>query len=110
MAVDGARQDREVCLDGGDLELVELPRFPVAAGAGAGGGLKAPMPGRVLSVFVAQGDSVKRGQPLLVMEAMKMEHRITAPADGTVTALKVAAGDQVANGATMIVLEQTKDS
>ena len=63
------------------------------------------MPGRVLSVFVAEGDAVKRGQPLLVMEAMKMEHRITAPVDGTVKALKVAVGEQVANGATMLVLE-----
>ncbi len=119
LAIDGQRSRHSVTCVGdrhlvhgpdGDLELVELPRFPVSAGAGGGGGLKAPMPGRVLSVFVAEGDAVTRGQPLLVMEAMKMEHRITAPADGTVKALEVAVGDQVANGATMIVLEEAKAS
>jgi acetyl-CoA/propionyl-CoA carboxylase biotin carboxyl carrier protein len=66
-----------------------------AAEAG-GGPLLAPMPGTVTVVHVAQGDRVRAGQPLLVVEAMKMEHPITAPVDGVVTALHVAAGAQVA--------------
>jgi propionyl-CoA carboxylase alpha chain len=66
------------------------------------------MPGRVIAVQVADGAPVLRGQVLLVLEAMKMEHRITAPADGIVTRLHVAAGDQVANGALLVVLETTE--
>jgi propionyl-CoA carboxylase alpha chain len=92
----------------GDLDLVELPRFPRADRAGSGGGLTAPMPGKVLSVVVKEGQSVERGQLLLVLEAMKMEHRIDAPWAGTVKTLNVAEGDQVANGATLVVLEQAE--
>ncbi|MCW5702041.1 MAG: biotin carboxylase N-terminal domain-containing protein [Bradyrhizobium sp.] len=90
----------------GDIELVELPRFPASERAEQRGGLKAPMPGKVMSVMVAEGDLVERGQPLLVLEAMKMEHRIDAPWNGTVKTLNVAAGDQVANGATLVIMEQ----
>src|SRR5262249_41441438 len=82
---------------GGDIDLVELPRFPVADRADAHGGLKAPMPGKVLSVVVKEGETVERGQLLLVLEAMKMEHRIDAPWAGTIKSLNVAEGDQVAN-------------
>jgi propionyl-CoA carboxylase alpha chain len=90
----------------GDIELTELPRFPPPERAEQRGGLKAPMPGKVMSVMVAQGDQVERGQPLLVLEAMKMEHRIDAPWAGTVKALNVGVGDQVANGAMLVVMEQ----
>ena len=63
------------------------------AAAGAGGGaLTAPMPGTVTVVKVAKGDEVVAGQSLLVVEAMKMEHVITAPHDGTVTEIDVTAG------------------
>lgn len=89
----------------GDVELLELPRFAVAGPAQAGGALKAPMPGRVLAISVAPGESVVRGQLLMVLEAMKMEHRITAPADGIVQAIRVAEGEQVANGALLAVLD-----
>jgi propionyl-CoA carboxylase alpha chain len=92
----------------GDLDLIELPRFPEADRADAHGGLKAPMPGRVLSVVVAEGQVVERGQLLLVLEAMKMEHRIDAPWAGTIKTLNVAEGDQVANGAMLVVLEQAE--
>lgn len=92
----------------GDIELVELPRFPAADRAKSAGGLRAPMPGKVLAISVAEGELVERGQLLLVLEAMKMEHRITAPASGTVKAIKVAAGEQVANGALLVMLEETK--
>jgi propionyl-CoA carboxylase alpha chain len=89
----------------GDVELLELPRFAVAGPAQAGGALKAPMPGRVLAISVAPGESVVRGQLLMVLEAMKMEHRITAPVDGIVQAIRVAEGEQVANGALLAVLD-----
>jgi propionyl-CoA carboxylase alpha chain len=89
----------------GDVELIELPRFAVAGPAQAGGALKAPMPGRVLAISVAPGESVVRGQLLMVLEAMKMEHRITAPVDGIVQAIRVAEGEQVANGALLAVLD-----
>jgi 3-methylcrotonyl-CoA carboxylase alpha subunit len=64
----------------------------------ADGRLTAPMPGKVVSFFVKAGDKVKAGQPLAVMEAMKMEHTIAAPADGEVAELLFAPGDQVADG------------
>ena len=68
------------------------------------GGLTAPMPGKVIAVHVAVGDKVKRGQALLVMEAMKMEHTIAAPGEGTVKELLYGVGDQVAEGAALITL------
>ena len=89
----------------GDVELAELPRFPTGAAAAVAGGLAAPMPGNVTSVQVAQGDRVSRGQLLLTLEAMKMEHRITAERSGTVSRILVQAGDQVDNGALLAVLE-----
>lgn len=70
----------------------------------AGGGLVAPMPGKVVAVLVAAGDKVARGQPLVVMEAMKMEHTITAPADGEVAEIRHAVGEQVVEGAALIAL------
>ncbi len=94
----------------GDVELSELPRFPTAGCAEVSGGLRAPMPGNVTAVHVAEGAAVAQGQLLLVLEAMKMEHRITAPAAGTVTELLVRAGDQVDNGALLIVLEANQES
>jgi 3-methylcrotonyl-CoA carboxylase alpha subunit len=69
------------------------------------GGLTAPMPGKVIAVHVAVGDKVKRGQALLVMEAMKMEHTIAAPGEGTVKELLYGVGDQVGEGAALITLE-----
>ena len=67
-----------------------------------GGRLTAPMPGKVVSFAVKAGDKVEKGQPLAVMEAMKMEHTIAAPADGTVLELLYAPGDQVAEGAELL--------
>ena len=117
LEIDGRRSALDVTAVGdhcyvhgpsGDLDLVELPRFPRADRAGSHGGLAAPMPGKVLSVMVKEGQSVERGQLLLVLEAMKMEHRIDAPWAGTVKTLNVAEGDQVANGAMLVVLEQAE--
>jgi 3-methylcrotonyl-CoA carboxylase alpha subunit len=83
-------------------------RDPLAhAGEAAeeGGRLTAPMPGKVVSFAVKAGDKVKAGQPLAVMEAMKMEHTIAAPHDGTVAELLYAPGDQVTEGAELLKLQ-----
>jgi len=69
------------------------------------GGLTAPMPGKIISIAVKAGDSVSKGQPLLVMEAMKMEHTISAPADGKVQEVFYAVGDQVTEGAELVAIE-----
>ena len=92
----------------GDLDLTELPRFPPPATTEATGGVRAPMPGRVLALHITQGQHVTRGDLLLILEAMKMEHRITAPTSGTVTTLHVALGDQVHNGAALVIIEPTE--
>ncbi len=73
-------------------------------GAAEGGQLTAPMPGKVIAFLAQPGDAVKLGQPLAVMEAMKMEHTITAPRDGTVEELLYAAGDQVNEGGELLRL------
>ncbi|MFT0545221.1 biotin carboxylase N-terminal domain-containing protein [Allopusillimonas ginsengisoli] len=70
------------------------------------GGLTAPMPGKIISLTVKAGDKVSRGDALLVMEAMKMEHTITAPADGTVEEVFFDVGDQVTDGAELISISQ----
>jgi propionyl-CoA carboxylase alpha chain len=64
------------------------------------------MPGTVVSVVVKTGDPVEEGQPVLVLEAMKMQHTVTAPATGVVREVTVAAGDQVAAGAMLAVVAQ----
>jgi len=79
----------------GQTEFVEVPRYPEATGAAGGGGLTAPVPGRIVSVEVAMGDVVSAGQTLVVIEAMKVEHRVAAPADGKVIDVLVARGDNV---------------
>ena len=86
---------------------VLAPVDPLArAGEGAeSGGLTAPMPGKVLSILVAAGQAVRRGQALAVMEAMKMEQTISAPRDGVVGELLHAAGDQVLEGAELLRLQ-----
>ena len=77
--------------------------------AGASGGLNAPMPGKVVRLMVAAGEQVARGQSLMVLEAMKMEHAITAPGAGQVAAVFFAEGDQVAEGAELLQLEPVDD-
>ena len=78
------------------------PYLPTTAGADAHGGLTAPMPGRVLSVLVKAGDRVSRGAPLMILEAMKMEHTVTAPTDGTVEKVMCSEGEQVREGAELL--------
>ena len=67
-----------------------------------GAGLSAPMPGKVIAHLAAVGAKVDKGAPLLVLEAMKMEHTISAPRAGTVKAYRYAAGEQVAEGADLV--------
>ncbi len=87
--------------------VLVLPNPLAHAGEDEGkGGLVAPMPGKIVALLVQAGAEVKKGAPLLVMEAMKMEHTITAPADGAVAVFLFRAGDQVAEGAAL--LEFTK--
>jgi 3-methylcrotonyl-CoA carboxylase alpha subunit len=69
------------------------------------GRLTAPMPGKVIAYLVKRGDAIKTGQPLAVLEAMKMEHTIAAPRDGTVAELLFAPGDQVSEGGELLTLE-----
>lgn len=72
------------------------------------GTIVAPMPGAVKDVMVAQGDSVRQGDTLMILEAMKMEHRLTAPFDGVVAELNVTAGGQMADGTVLAVVEQAE--
>ena len=115
LEVDGVRRRYAVGRDG-DRRFVDagdghvmfrlLPRHPDPTTALAAGSLVAPMPGNVLRVLVAVGDTVTAGQPLVVVEAMKMEHQITAPADGTVEEVLVAPGEQVDTGQVLLQLEE----
>jgi biotin carboxyl carrier protein len=79
----------------------------VAAGAAAGGGgkIKAPMPGNVVKVMVAEGDEVTVGQSIVVVEAMKMENEVRSGVDGTVRKVNVAAGDSVGTSEVMVEIE-----
>ncbi|TRD22659.1 acetyl-CoA carboxylase biotin carboxylase subunit [Palleronia caenipelagi] len=92
--------------DGHALTAQRLDPLAVGGTTEAGGDvILAPMPGKVIALHVAAGDLVTAKQPLLVLEAMKMEHTLTAPRDGTVAELLAAPGDQVENGALLIRLE-----
>ncbi len=78
---------------------------PAAKGAaGAGEPVNAPLPGVVTKVLVAAGQAVKKGDTVVVLEAMKMENNITAECDGTVTGICVAAGDSVLEGTTLLTI------
>ena len=81
------------------------PRFPQPDAAVAHGSLLAPLPGTVVSVLVSQGDHVRAGQPLLALEAMKMEHTVRAPHEGVVAEICVAVGDQVDPDAVLLVVD-----
>jgi 3-methylcrotonyl-CoA carboxylase alpha subunit len=101
----GHGAETAVFLDGENWRLTEID--PLAARAGedpTAGRLTAPMPGRVTQLMVEPGTNVRRGQPLIVIEAMKMEHTVTAPADGVVDAVRFAPGDLVEEGAELIAL------
>lgn len=114
LAVDPLSEGVAVYRDGHTLILTKGPRqqrlthiVPLEEadrGEGSGGGLTAPMPGKVVQAMVAAGDSVVRGQTVMILEAMKMEHAISAPADGVVADVFFAAGDQVDEGVELLRL------
>jgi len=93
----------------GDEATFTLPD-PLAVGGAeaAAGKLVSPMPGQVTKLFVSVGQSVEKGAPLIVIEAMKMEHTITAPKKGTVAKLPFAVGDLVPEAAELLVLDDTE--
>ena len=100
---------RVVLVAGERYEFDAVDRYaPPEADEGHGGHLTAPMPGSVVSVLVAVGDHVKKGQPLIIMEAMKMEHTIVAPLDGVVDAIYFAAKEQVKEGAELVALTSSE--
>ena len=111
----GGQRTRAAVYAKGEVDHIFMPRgatqitaIDLLAHAGEaaaeGGRLTAPMPGKVVSFAVKAGDTVTKGQPLAVMEAMKMEHTIAAPADGVVQELLYAPGDQVTEGAELLKL------
>jgi pyruvate carboxylase subunit A/propionyl-CoA carboxylase alpha chain len=104
---------RQVFVDSplGPVHLTAQPRFPDPDSAVAHGSLLAPMPGAVTKVAAAVGDTVKAGQALIWLEAMKMEHTITAPTGGVLTELNVTAGQQVEVGFVLaLVLASDEDN
>jgi hypothetical protein len=90
----------------GSSTLTELPRFPEPGSAAAAGSLLAPMPGTVVSVAVSVGDQVSTGDPVMVLEAMKMEHTVAAPHGGTVSEVRAAPGQAVGMGAVLAVVQE----
>lgn len=84
------------------------PQSLAAAGTVADGSLRAPMPGRIIAVQIADGAKVVKGQALVTMEAMKMEHTLTAPFDGVATGLTAKVGDQVMESAVLLKITQEK--
>ena len=114
LEIDGARRvyrvhqvgaDSYVDASDGSSALSEIPRFGDPTKLAPAGSLLAPMPGLVLRVLAEPGAVVTAGQPLLVLEAMKMEQTVSAPADGVLAELRAKAGEQVSTGQVLAVLE-----
>ncbi len=92
----------------GEVQLVELPRFPEPEREQVAGGYSAPMPGKIVAVNVEAGQRVCAGQLLIILEAMKMEHLITCTEEGTVEQVRVTAGAQVEAGQVLLVVDTGK--
>ena len=106
-----ARYGENVYVDSplGSVSFTSVPRFPVPGSEIRQGSLLAPMPGSVIRLGADLGDTVAAGQPLIWLEAMKMEHTITAPAGGVLTQICVAVGQQVEVGAVLARVETQGD-
>jgi acyl-CoA carboxylase subunit alpha len=104
---DVARADDVVWVDSpfGHVVLSPVPRLPAPADVSEPGSLVAPMPGNVVRIGAGRGEPVRAGQPIVVLEAMKMEHQIVAPADGLVAEVRVALGDQVQAGDVLAIVD-----
>jgi 3-methylcrotonyl-CoA carboxylase alpha subunit len=99
-----------VFLAGENWQLIEIDPLAAHEGDDPGAGrLTAPMPGRVTQLLVGAGDAVRRGEPLMIIEAMKMEHTVAAPVDGIVDAVRFSVGDLVEEGAELIALVSPGD-
>jgi 3-methylcrotonyl-CoA carboxylase alpha subunit len=116
LEVDGHRSTARVIVSGDhayvhahgvEAALLLKPRFPDKARLVPAGGCVAPMPGKIIEIRVSEGDSVRAGQVLLIMEAMKMEHSVSAPRNGTVDQVSVVSGDQVDADALLVVVSES---
>jgi propionyl-CoA carboxylase alpha chain len=92
----------------GAISLTLVPRFVLHDAKAEGGGPICPLPGTVIAVHVAAGDTVTDGQVLMVVEAMKMEHKIVAPADAVVSEVRFAVGDRVDQGDLLVALDHSE--
>ena len=107
IAADGGA-DYTLFADGRSRRLRLVDPFDLAMYEAAGAAeatVRAPLPGKIIDLRVKAGDKVSKGQPLLVLEAMKMEHTLAAPADGTIKSVRYAVGEQVAEGAELVEFE-----
>ncbi len=101
-----AGEKRHVFLHGRVWQLACVdPLYHAGEGVGESGGLAAPMPGKVIALIAQPGSEVEQGAPLLILEAMKMEHTIAAPAKGKLKAFRFGVGDSVAEGAELVDFE-----
>ncbi len=109
VTVVSAKEKRHVFIDGVSFVFAAIdPLFHAGSGGGAEGGLTAPMPGKVIALMAVAGARVEKGAPLLILEAMKMEHTIAAPAAGTVKSFLFNVGEQVSDGAELVEFEADK--
>lgn len=101
------RRGRSLFVDGERVEVAvrKLAQARIGAGSGAGGEIKPPMPGRVVEILVEEGDEVEAGQPLVVLEAMKMQNEIDATGPSRVTEVRVNEDDTVEESDVLVVLE-----
>ena len=99
-------EDHVIVFDAGEAYAFQRPSYEAShAGAASDGALTSPMPGRIVSVGAEPGARVTKGQPIVTLEAMKMEHALTAPFDGTLAELNVKVGDQVSEGVALARVE-----
>ena len=105
-ALDG---DRVLLFDHGRSYLFSRRYEAQGSGSAADGAILSPMPGKIIAVSVEEGDSVAKGDKLVTLEAMKMEHSLTAPFDGTVAELNAEEGGQVSEGAVLVQIEPQED-
>jgi 3-methylcrotonyl-CoA carboxylase alpha subunit len=104
-----ANEKRHVFIDGVCHIFAAIdPLFHAGSGGGAEGGLTAPMPGKVIALIASVGARLEKGAPLLILEAMKMEHTIAAPSAGVVKAFRFNVGEQVTDGAELVEFEVEK--
>ena len=109
VTVVSANEKRHVFIDGLSFVFAAIdPLFHAGSGGGAEGGLTAPMPGKVIALIAAVGARLEKGAPLLILEAMKMEHTIAAPSAGVVKSFCFNVGDQVSDGAELVEFELAK--